>query len=56
MLFCLILYSYGSGIYFKLFHKIPYFGFCTNRTYINSFKYIIYLCHQSYQAIQMVFT
>ena len=39
MLFCLILYSYGSGIYFKLFHKIPYFGFCTNRTYINPFKY-----------------
>ena len=56
MLFCLILYSYGSGIYFKLFHKIPYFGFCTNRTYINPFKYIIHLFHQSYQAIQMVFT
>ena len=28
MLFCLILYSYGIGIYFKLFHKSPYFVFC----------------------------
>lgn len=43
MLFCLILYSYGSGIYFKLFHKSPYFVFCTIWTYNNPFKYIIYL-------------
>ncbi len=56
MLLCLILYNYGSGIYFKLFHKSPYFVFCTIWTYNNPFKYIIYLCHQSYQIIQMVIT
>ena len=43
MLFCLILYNYGSGIYFKLFHKSPYFVFCTIWTYNNPFKYIIYV-------------
>lgn len=54
--FVSFLYSYGSGIYFKLFHKSPYFVFCNIWTYNNPFKYIIYLCHQSYQTIQMVIT
>lgn len=36
--------------------KVLIFVFCNIWTYNNPFKYIIYLCHQSYQTIQMVIT
>lgn len=56
MLFCITLYMYGIAGSFFLFLNSHCFEFFINRTNDNPSKYIIYLCHQSYQTIQMVIT
>ena len=55
MLFCITLYNYGiANVFLFLYsHCFEFYDSCNNN---NSFKYIIYLCHQSYQTIQMVIT